>query len=153
MASPILQAILLAEHVYQDVRTGKFVICGVFNQLNCRRSQKQAESVTPPKTKNVPFSEVERTGTPFVYLNLTNMHHQKTFELRYIHLDKNKVKFSTQFQVESTGPLETHQISLPVPTLPKEPGTYALELLCDNEPLGSHRVLVVYVDEKQDSES
>ena len=31
--APIVQAILLADHVYQDRETGKYVIAGTFNQL------------------------------------------------------------------------------------------------------------------------
>ena len=33
MASPILQSLLLADHVYRDQATGKHIICGVFSTI------------------------------------------------------------------------------------------------------------------------
>ena len=34
MAAPVLQAMLLADQVYQDRSTGKYVICGIFSAIH-----------------------------------------------------------------------------------------------------------------------
>lgn len=44
--------------------------------------------------------------------------------------------------MESGDPLKTVQLVLPVPILPPIPGAYALELLCEGERVGVHRVVV-----------
>ena len=33
MAVPVLQALLVADQIYQDQSTGKFVICGIFGTI------------------------------------------------------------------------------------------------------------------------
>ena len=40
MPKPLLQALILADHVYQDAQTGKKVIAGTFNQLFFFRQDK-----------------------------------------------------------------------------------------------------------------
>ena len=37
MPKPVLQALVLADHVYQDKTTGKMVIAGTFNRLHVFR--------------------------------------------------------------------------------------------------------------------
>ncbi len=47
------------------------------------------------------------------------------------------------FEIKCEDPLQNVEAVVPLPTLPATAvGTYALELLCDDEPIGSFRVKV-----------
>ena len=72
---------------------------------------------------------------------MTEVQGEKKFELRYVELFENNALFSTEFGIKNGDPLASVQLAIPVPLLPAKEGTFALELLCDNELLGSHRVL------------
>ena len=63
--------------------------------------------------------------------------------LRYVDLQTDKVLIDADLQVHCDDPLQTRELVVPLPPLPKPaPGVYALELLCEEEPLGSLRVTV-----------
>ena len=53
------------------------------------------------------------------------------------------------FQMASDDPLKTIQFSLAFPTLPKVEDTIALELLCDGEVIGSQRIVVSKMPERE----
>ncbi len=160
MAAPILQAMLLADQVYQDRSTGKYVICGIFSAIHFvpkRPSsgiERAAEAggddaggqadnpAVPSSAAAVPIARLVRAGSPFAYISLTELQGTRKFELRYVDLQENNVLFGTGFEVSWRDPLETMQITVPLPPLPiPHEGVYVLELLCDGELLGSHRVL------------
>ena len=58
MAVPILQSLLLADHVYRDQATGKHIICGVFSTIFFTPN---TQSEIPP-VENNPVRSDERTG-------------------------------------------------------------------------------------------
>lgn len=90
----------------------------------------------------MPLNRFIRAGSPYAYVSLTEIHGQKSFELRYVDLSQNNVVFTFEFKVECRNPLETVQLSLPLPVLPvPHEGVFALELLCEGHLLGSHRIL------------
>jgi hypothetical protein len=69
---------------------------------------------------------------------------RKTFEVRYVDLHSNRSLFQAEVPIECDDPLKTIEVSLPLPRLPLvalEERSYALEVLCDGQLLGSHRVL------------
>ena len=170
MAAPVLQAMLLADQVYQDRGTGKYVICGIFSAIHFTPKDDAAgmdraagsgggggggggdplgepgagfdpSSSTPTPTP-VPIARLVRAGSPFAYVSLTELQGSRKFELRYVDLAENNVLFGTAFEVSCRDPLETIQITVPLPPLPiPHEGVYVLELLCEGELLGSHRVL------------
>uniref|UniRef100_A0A7C2K0A0 Uncharacterized protein n=1 Tax=Schlesneria paludicola TaxID=360056 RepID=A0A7C2K0A0_9PLAN len=142
MSTPVLQALLVADHVYRDAGTGKHVICGVFSALQYIPKGARPKQ-PPPEGGPVPATHLIRAGSPYVYLSLTEVHGQQTFELRYVDLRDNSVLFSSNFGVKSQDPLQTVEVVLPLPVLPApHPGFYALELLCEETLLGSHRVRI-----------
>ncbi|MFO1044200.1 MAG: hypothetical protein U0941_20650 [Planctomycetaceae bacterium] len=168
MAAPVLQALLVADHIYQDQATGKFVICGIFGTIfflpgNDEPSQQSdaaskdsgAGNPTGPEsgasgkgasgqggTQQLPLNRLIRAGSPSAYVSLTEVHGQRSFELRYVDLNENNVIFTFEFQVECRNPLETVQMTIPLPVLPvPHEGVFALELVCEGELLGSHRIL------------
>jgi hypothetical protein len=74
---------------------------------------------------------------------MTEVHKNQQFELRYVDLAEDKSLFGTTFTLSSDDPLQTVEFALPLPMLPTgKAGTFALELLWQNEPLGSHRINV-----------
>ena len=166
MTAPVLQALLLADQVYQDLGTGKYVICGIFSVLNFvlpdappdndhsanagavggdgnpgMEDDREQQASAPPPTA-VPITRLVRAGSPYAYISLTELQGTRKFELRYVDLEENTVLFGTGFDVSCRDPLETIQITAPLPPLPTpHEGVFVLELLCDGEMLGSHRVL------------
>jgi len=155
---PVLQALLLAEHVYQDRATGKKIIAGTFNRLNFTRRR---PPLPPPPEGDVPFAvppaappaglpearelhNVISPGSPFAFITLTEVHGTIPLELRYVDLQNNAVLLTPRFQVSCDDPLNTLELTIPIPMLPApHEGVYALELLHDNEPLGSMRIVAV----------
>lgn len=173
MALPVLQAMLLADQIYQDRSTGKYVICGIFSAIHfvpkegsgatgssgqpasgdgpsanggSSGSGSSGDASTtdpaPGHSTNLPFARLLRAGSPHAYISLTELRGQRRLELRFVDLKENTVLFSVGFDVTSRDPLETVQITIPLPTLPiAHAGVFVLELLCDGELLGSHRVI------------
>ena len=159
MAAPVLQAMLLADQVYQDRATGKYVICGIFSAIHFVPKEPPQSSGRSAGTgaagggndgteedsvpsAPVPIARLVRAGSPFAYVSLTELQGTRKFELRYVDLEENNVLFGTAFEVSCRDPLETIQITVPLPPLPiPHEGVFVLELLCDGEMLGSHRVL------------
>jgi len=151
---PVLQALVLADQVYQDKVTNKFIIAGTFNQLHLRKKPSSETTVELPKDKDaeeaaeglrkVQLSEAWVSGSPFVYISLTNIRGQAPLELRYVDLNDYIVMLSFPFAIQAKSPLDTIEVSVRLPVLPApHPGVYALELLSDNEVLGSHRVTAI----------
>jgi hypothetical protein len=144
---PTLQALLLADFVYIDQATGKKVIAGVFDSLILSEPpQQEPETEFPQKEgeakKRVSVRHVQQAGSPYVYISITNVHGEKTFVLRYVNLQTYQALFETSFPLASESPLRTAEIVLPVPKLPAAEGVFALELLCEDELIGSHKVHV-----------
>ena len=179
MAVPILQSLLLADHVYRDQTTGKHIICGVFSTIyftpnpppGAAPSGGGSASLAPsgnggevkpagnsgsgglgnarpdggePVTKQQPIQNLMQAGSPYVYFSVTELKERKTFEVRYVDLHSNRSLFQAEVPIDCDDPLKTIEVSLPLPRLPLvalEERSYALEVLCDGQLLGSHRVL------------
>ena len=119
---PILKALLLADHVYEDRATGKKIIAGTLN--------------------TAAVSEVELPA--YAYISLTEVH--GTARLRLKHTDLSDGEPLLEFEIGITGsdPLTIIELVVPFTPLPTpHAGYYALELWVqeqgDMELLGSHR--------------
>lgn len=160
MTVPVLQALLVADQIYQDQATGKFVICGIFGTIfflpGNEEPPPEAARPTPDSgeqgtgngagnganSQQMPLNRLIRAGSPSAYVSLTEVRGQRSFELRYVDLNENTVIFTFEFQVDCRNPLETVQLTIPLPVLPvPHEGVFALELVCEGELLGSHRIL------------
>ncbi len=62
--------------------------------------------------------------------------------LRYVSLTGDEVLFEVEMVVKNDDPLKTVEIVMALPLLPNIAGIHVLELLWDNEMLGSHRIHV-----------
>jgi hypothetical protein len=146
---PVLQALVLADHIYQDKSTGKMVIAGTFNRLliikPSESSGEKPNNIDMPHEgpRKLGMHEICRTGSPYAYISLTGVHGSVPLELRYVDLLDNKLLFVIQFNVSCEDPLKSIEANVAIPPLPTpHAGAYALELLSNNELLGSHRIVV-----------
>jgi hypothetical protein len=143
---PLLQALVLADHIYEDKSTGKKIIAGTFNAIQYGTAKRQEiESDEGKKALRIPGGM--NAGSPWIYINLTEVHGQVDFALQYVDLKHHTVLMSTQFAVKCESPLLNVEVIIPLPPLPTpHPGTYALELLSDDYPIGSLRIEAKSID-------
>ena len=122
---PIVQALILADHVYRDQATHKFVIAGTFRQIL------------------VPSFPVQYTWPVAAYVSLTNLRGKIALHLRFVDLRDLKVLVQTPaLSVDSEDPLASIELACQVGSLPlPHAGTYALEVAANGEPIGSLRIL------------
>ena len=148
---PVLQALLVADHVYEDKATSKKVVAGIFHAMYfTRREVEQQVDLKGGKIKiEIPPGGM-KAGSPFSYISLTDIRGKQEFDLRYVSLNNDKTIFESHFQVDCSDPLATVEVMLPLPPLPaNQPGIYALELLWNQEPLGSYRIAVRELKERE----
>jgi hypothetical protein len=124
---PILQALVLADHIYIDAKSGKKIIAGTFNHL---------ASPTFPSFFGRPT---------FAFLSLTDVHGSVTINLKYVDLANNEVLMEMRdLELESPGdPLATVEMVVELPRFPMpHPGVFAFEVYAFEEPIGSLRIHV-----------
>jgi hypothetical protein len=149
---PIVQAILVADHVYTDTLTEKKIVAGIFHSII---SRKQSDPIgetgqeDQPSHLTVPVPAAGfQMGSPFAYVSLTNVRSEQEFALRYVDLSTDQARFEVGFVIKCQDPLATAELAIALPPLPSDrPGTFALELLWHDEPLGSTRIQVRIVDD------
>lgn len=146
---PILQAMLVADHVYQDKSSGKMIVVGIFNTLwmfkrsetNPDNPQEPAKSEETVGERKLHPHEISRAGSPFCYINLTSVRGTLPLEIRYVDLNDNTILLRIGFSIQSDDPLKNFECAAILPPLPvPHPGCYAMELLSNNELLGTHRI-------------
>lgn len=138
---PVLQALLLADRVYEDKATGKKIVAGIFQRLFFKRPEDFKAELEKQGITSVPGGL--HAGSPYAYVSLADVRGKQPFTLRYVDLAEDKPVFEAKFTVSCNDPLKTVEIIAPLPPLPTvKAGTYALELLWNDEPLGSFRVTV-----------
>lgn len=124
--TPILQALVIADQIYIDARSGKKVIAGTFNQLWA------------------PKFPASLGRTTFAYICMTEVQDSVSVELRYVDLKSNEVLFRNEpVSVNSEDPLTSTEMVVELPPLPMpHEGTYAFELYASDERLGALRITV-----------
>jgi hypothetical protein len=84
-----------------------------------------------------------QSGSPFAYLSLTDVRGPNTFMLQLVSLADDSQLFRSDLRVDCPDPLLTVEVTVPLPPIaPPNAGIYALELLHNNEILGSLRIIV-----------
>ncbi|MBW3542125.1 MAG: hypothetical protein KY476_17785 [Planctomycetes bacterium] len=142
---PVLQALLVADHVYTDRASGKCIVAGTFNRYWL---SKPAAARSSDERRQLRADEVSRIGSPYAYVSLTDVQGQVDLEFRYVSLKDHQILFTGKLQIESNDPLQTFELTIPLPPIPiPHPGVFALELLWDNEILGSHRITAEFKEE------
>jgi hypothetical protein len=137
---PILQALVLADRVYED-KSGKKIIVGTFSGIKFCRQPPIVHIKQPDGTSKPVVVGGMAAGSPYVYLCLADVVNGTTLQVQFINLSKNVVLFGTSFQISEANRLKNVEVVLPLPLLPvSEPGTYAIEVLWEGEVLGSWRI-------------
>lgn len=127
---PVIQAVLLADRVRIDPRTGKQDVVGVFAKIAAAR---------------FPTSLGRET---FMFLSITNITGPVRVWLRYRSLEDGVVlmesEAATAGSIAAASPTETVSIVLRLGVLPiPHPGVYVHEVLYDGVVIGSYRVSVM----------
>lgn len=137
---PVLQALVIAEHIYQDV-TGKKVIAGTFNRVNFTRKPLARPVERPDGSQGMVIPGGMQSGSPFAYVNLTDVGENTKLTFRFVNLTKNEVLFANEATVNSMDKLQNVELVLPLPLLPiHEEGIYAFEVLSEGEIMGTYRI-------------
>lgn len=144
---PVLQALVLAEKVYEE-KGGKKIIAGTFNKLLFTKGLPTAKEQKPEELPDGSTRVVVKggqLGSPYVYLSLTDVCDGTRLILQFVNLSKNKVLFETEILLKGKDRLATVEIVAPLPPWAhfgvSEAGAYAFEVVCDGEIIGSHRVI------------
>src|SRR5205814_8607861 len=84
-----------------------------------------------------------QSGSPFAYLSLTEVRGPNAFVLELVNLSDESQLFRSDLRVDCPDPLLTVEMTVPLPPIsPPQAGIYALQLLHNNEILGSLRIIV-----------
>jgi hypothetical protein len=156
MPKPVLQAMVLAEHVYRDGDTGKFLIIGTMGKISAGEQIQATHSdegiqltkdvahdeKTGGEQDKVPMSDLVQAGSPHLYLALTGVHGTLALQLHLVDLDDDgKVLLNGEVpDISASDPLTIVEFSVPMPA-PRfwmtKTGTYSIDVLYDGELLGT----------------
>lgn len=139
---PVLQALVLAEHVYTD-KSGKKIIAGTFGGIRFKRGGLIHEQKCPDGTTQRVIEGGTVSGSPYAYIALKDVINKAEISLQFVNLSKNEVIFESTFSVESDDRFKLVEIVAPLPPLAgpwTEDGIFAFEVLCEGEIIGSHRL-------------
>ncbi len=124
MLTPILQALVLADHVHIDRGTLKSYVLGTFNELRSSEFPSTMDHAT------------------FAFISLTDVRGEVTILLRYVDLSDNKVLMESKgVTITGRDPLVTIEFAVQIPPFPMpHEGTYAFEVYANDEMIGAKRL-------------
>lgn len=134
---PILQALVLADHIYTD-QSGKRIICGTFSKI-----------------WSTVFPSVFSRPT-WVFILLADVFGKVELRLRFVNLKDDQIlmESASVFLENKEDRLTPMDIAIQIPGFPlPEPGAYSFECYADNRLLGSVRLRVEQVAEPEGSEN
>ena len=149
---PVLQALVLAEKVYED-KTGKKIIAGTFTGFEVKKAAMRihanpaAESQVDEFGKFNRFDFDEVGGSPYAYISLTDVVDNTKIDLQFVSLALNQVLFGAQITIQCKDRLATVEAVVPLPPLSpfvdsEKGGVYLIQVVCKSEILGSYRLNV-----------
>lgn len=147
IVKPVLQALVLAEKVYETT-FGRKIIAATFNQVFISK-----QDVEPPQPVEDGKIRVGAggPGAPSAYISLTDVVDNTELDLQFVSLTHNEVLFETRITVRCHDRLSTVEIVARLPDLKfPGPGTYAFEVVCEGEIIGTHRVQAIVMPESPD---
>lgn len=144
MPRPVLQAMVLADHVYQDKSSGKHVIAGTFTRIIFGKATiERAPDSDDNHERHILSGPMTKAGSPYLYFALVEVHGTVPLELKFVDLSDASVLLEAKLAVTSSDPVSVAEYVVPMPPLPvNKIGTFSLDLLHDGEILGSWRLSV-----------
>lgn len=144
---PVLQALVLAERVYEE-KSGKKIIAGTFNGLLIGKiAAQEVEHPDGSKRRIVPGGT--DFGCPSLYISLTDVVDGTELRVEVSNVSRNEVLFGTAFTIQQSDRLATVEIIAPLPPLGvyiRESGVFSFDLIWQGEILGSHRLIVKEIE-------
>lgn len=141
---PVLQALILAERVYRT-DDGRAIIAGTFNELFLNH-EGPLSKVTDESGNSKTIVHGGLPGSPYAYISLTDVCAETELSLQFVSLTENHVIFEQNMTLMETDRLETVEIIAALPLISmmgiSRVGTYAFEVVCEGEIIGSHRINV-----------
>ena len=139
---PILQAAVVADRIYVDGQSGKVVIAGTFNKFLFSKHPHAPQTESPDGAEHAAILGGLDAGSSWVYISITDVGAQAELLLQFTNITKNQTLFATRLNIQSASRLQTIEIARPLPRLPiTEAGVYAVEIMCEGEILGAHRII------------
>jgi hypothetical protein len=125
-STPVLQALLLADHIYTE-ESGKRVICGTFSRIFSLR-----------------FPTIT-SFSPWAFVLLVDVVGEVVLQLRFVCLEDNQILMeSNPVTIKSVDPLAPLDIAMRIPPFPlPRAGIYSFECWADETMIGSVRLQVV----------
>ena len=151
---PILQAIILADKVYEE-RSGKKIIAGTFNRIQTGPAPTQQVQQPDGTTATVVQGGTD-PGCPWAYISLTDVFDGTEVTLHYNDLETNTSQFHVGVKIANQDRLATIEIVVPLPPMrafTPHPGTFSLDVVWKGEIIGSQRVIVEQVGGKPAEQS
>ena len=147
---PVLQALVVADHVYED-RSGKKIIAGTFNTYKFSQKPPVAEAQRPDGTKQTVLMGGMQSGSPYAYVSLTDVCDGTKLLIQFVNLATSAVLFGREVTIANVNRLSSVELIFPLPRLPiRESGIYAFEVVCEGDILGSYRITAESLDEKRE---
>lgn len=146
---PVLQALVLAERVY-ETKTGQMVIAGTFRGVRFSKRPLVKEMDTPEGGRCQLIAGGQDGGSPHAYVSLTDICDGTEVVFQFVNLTKNEILLSMTAAIHGVDRLGIVELNLPLPKLPiAEEGIYAFEVVCEGEILGSHRVVAEQIHHEE----
>jgi hypothetical protein len=144
---PVLQAIVLAEHIYQT-SDGRKIICGTFNQL-VKQIVPHKVIVRDGETSKQAIPSGRNSVAPSLFVSLTNVVNETRITVQFASLKRNEVVFATDLDISTEDRLGTCEIIFQLPNLNSfiQEDVYVIEVVCEEEIIGSLRLNVVEKNE------
>ncbi|MCG8409243.1 MAG: hypothetical protein MI923_28910 [Phycisphaerales bacterium] len=132
-ALPILQAFVLADHIYTDAATGKRIVAGTFGHISANEFPAQH----PPSA---------------AFVMLTEFVGSAPLQLRFVRLRDNFVIMqSGEINIECDDPLVVLDMAIAIPAIPlEEPGLYCFECYVDGNLIGSVRLTAALLSAREE---
>lgn len=133
--NPIVQSLLLAERVYRDQASKRYIVTGIFNCIEFAEFEQDT-------AKN----QAGRPGAPWVYVSVTEVRKSTEFQLRYVNLRNDAIIMGTKFTITGDDPVQVHERGFGMPMPPIVAGVQELQLLVGEYLLGRVRVTIKKVE-------
>ena len=132
-SSPVLQALVLADHIYTDEGSSKRIICGTFSKISC---------LSFPAIYN---------QTTWVFVLLVDVTGEINLQFRFVSLANDEILMqSSPIKIQALDKLTPLDIAIQIPPFPlPRAGIYSFECYADGTMIGSVRLNVELLKQEE----